>query len=156
MKITLVEDPEAPTSPTLNPVSLSPQFEDDASERSGSPFEGLTKLSTIGSTDQLLLLSNLAQDEAASTIQSIFRGNQARSSSTQTPSLAPSASTQSLKDIAQEVAVATIQSLVRGASVRSKAKLPPRKPTLMKGAVDLIGDMINGGENCYVPAIPLG
>ncbi|GMI10156.1 hypothetical protein TrLO_g15575 [Triparma laevis f. longispina] len=147
MKITLVEDPEAPTSPTLNPVSLSPQFEDDASERSGSPFEGLTKLSTIGSTDQ---------DEAASTIQSIFRGNQARSSSTQTPSLAPSASTQSLKDIAQEVAVATIQSLVRGASVRSKAKLPPRKPTLMKGAVDLIGDMINGGENCYVPAIPLG
>ena len=38
---------------------------------------------------------------------------------------------------------ATIQSLVRGASVRSKNVLP-RKPTLTPGAVDVIGDMVDG------------
>ncbi|GMH74806.1 hypothetical protein TrST_g5930 [Triparma strigata] len=138
MKITLVEDPATPTSPTLNPVSVSPTQDDDASEQSGSPFEGLTKLSTIGSTDQLLLLSQLAQDEAASAIQSIFRGHKARAS---IPSELPSSL--ALKDVAQEVAVATIQSLVRGASVRSKNVLP-RKPTLTPGAVDVIGDMVDG------------
>ena len=148
MKITLVEDPATPTSPTLNPVSVSPTQDDDASEQSGSHFEGLTKLSTIGSTDQvrtllssttftnwihfftppispipqqLLLLSQLAQDEAASAIQSIFRGHKARAS---IPSELPSSL--ALKDVAQEVAVGEN---MRGAkrrngdqTVRKKAK----------------------------------
>ena len=93
-----------------------------------SPFERLQKLSTVPSQDELVLLSSLAQSEAAATIQSLIRRRQARRlylgsmNKESLSALHNSSSTSSLKAIAEGVACSVIQSLWRGSSARHGIK----------------------------------